>query len=176
VPSTALETAGARLEAEDLVRYRDRAPVVGLAEFMSFGQIFDQDGPTLDKLIAFEGAHIDGHAPLLSGYELNAYAACGIYNCHESTNLAEAEEKLRKGFLVLIRDGSACKDVATLAPLLSLETSPFIAFCTDDRNPLDIAEEGHLDHVIRTAIAAGAPAAAAYRSASWSAGTGFWIG
>ncbi len=175
VPSTALETAGARLSAEDLVRYRDRAPVVGLAEFMSFGDIFAHDGPTLDKLIAFEGAHIDGHAPLLSGYELNAYASCGIHNCHESTSLAEAEEKLRKGFQVLVRDGSACKDAATLAPLLSMETSPFIAFCTDDRNPLDIAEEGHLDHVIRTVIASGAPAAAAYRAATWSAAQGFGL-
>ena len=175
VPSTALETAGARLTAEDLMRYRDRDPVIGLAEFMSFGDVFAHDGPTLDKLIAFEGAHIDGHAPLLSGYELNAYAACGIHNCHESTSLAEAEEKLRKGFQVLVRDGSACKDVATLAPLLTLATSPFIAFCTDDRNPLDIAEEGHLDHVIRTAIAAGAPAAAAYRSATWSAAQGFGL-
>ena len=175
VPSTALETAGARLSADDLVRYRDRGPVIGLAEFMSFGDVFAHDGPTLDKLIAFEGAHIDGHAPLLSGYRLNAYAACGIHNCHESTSLAEAQEKLRKGFQVLIRDGSACKDVATLAPLLNLATSPFIAFCTDDRNPLDIAEEGHLDHVIRTAIAAGAPEAAAYRSATWSAAQGFGL-
>ena len=69
VPSTSLETAGARLEAGDLMRYRDREPVIGLAEFMSFGDIFAHDGPTLDKLIAFEGAHIDGHAPLLSGYQ-----------------------------------------------------------------------------------------------------------
>ncbi len=124
VPSTALETAGARLSADDLARYRHRAPVVGLAEFMSFGNVFAHDGPTLDKLIAFDGAHIDGHAPLLTGYELNAYAACGIHNCHESTSLAEAGEKLRKGFQVLVRDGGACKDVATLAPLLSLEPLP----------------------------------------------------
>ena len=175
VPSTSLETAGARLEAGDLLRYRDREPVIGLAEFMSFGDVFAHDGPTLDKLIAFEGAHIDGHAPLLSGYQLNAYAACGIHNCHESTNVAEAAEKLKKGFQVLIRDGSACKDVATLAPLLTDASAPFIAFCTDDRNPLDIAEEGHLDHVIRTAIAAGAPVAAAYRSATWSAARGFGL-
>ena len=128
VPSTSLETAGARLEAGDLLRYRDREPVIGLAEFMSFGDVFAHDGPTLDKLIAFEGAHIDGHAPLLSGYQLNAYAACGIHNCHESTNVAEAAEKLKKGFQVLIRDGSACKDVATLAPLLTDASAPFIAF------------------------------------------------
>ena len=128
VPSTSLETAGARLGAADLVRYRDHRAVIGLAEFMSFGDIFAHKDEALDKLIAFEGAHIDGHAPLLSGYELNAYAACGIHNCHESTNRAEALEKLRKGFQLLIRDGSACKDVMTLAPLLTEQTSPFIAF------------------------------------------------
>lgn len=173
VPATALETAGARLGAADLVRYRDDPAVIGLAEFMSFHDVFAHDPDALDKLIAFEGAHIDGHAPLLTGKELNAYAACGIHNCHESTNPDEAAEKLRKGFQVLIRDGSACKDAATLAPLLNETTSPFMAFCTDDRNPLDIAEEGHIDHVLRTAIKAGAPVAAAYRAATWSAAQGF---
>ena len=175
VPSTALETAGARLTAADLVKYRHHPAVIGLAEFMSFGDVFAHVDEALDKLIAFEGAHIDGHAPLLSGYELNAYAACGIHNCHESTSRGEALEKLRKGFQLLIRDGSACKDATNLAPLLTERTSPFVAFCTDDRNPIDIAEEGHIDHLIRTAIAAGAPPAAVYRSASWSAAQGFGL-
>ncbi len=173
VPSTALETSGARVTAADLVRYRGHPANVGLAEFMSFDDIFSHTDEALDKLIAFEGAHIDGHAPMLSGHRLNAYAACGIHNCHESTSLPEAAEKLRKGIQVLIRDGSACKDVATLAPLLNDTTSPFIAFCTDDRNPLDIAEEGHIDHLVRSAIAAGAPVAAAYRAATWSGANGF---
>jgi adenine deaminase len=175
VPATPLETAGARLLAADLVRYRDHPSVIGLAEFMSFNDIFDHDPAALDKLVAFAGGHIDGHAPLLSGHRLNAYAACGIHNCHESTGRDEAMEKLRKGFQVLIRDGSACKDVAELAPLLNDVTSPFIAFCTDDRNPLDIAEEGHIDHLIRAAIAAGAPFHAAYRAATWSAAWGFGL-
>lgn len=175
VPSTALETSGARLTAADLVRYRGHPANIGLAEFMSFDDIFAHSDEALDKLIAFEGAHIDGHAPLLTGHRLNAYAACGIHNCHESTSRAEAEEKLRKGFQVLIRDGSACKDVRTLAPLLNDRTSPFIAFCTDDRNPLDIAEEGHIDHLVRSAISAGAPVGAAYRAATWSAANGFGL-
>jgi adenine deaminase len=176
VPATALETSGARVPAADLVRYRGHPANIGLAEFMSFDDIFAHADEALDKLVAFEGAHIDGHAPLLTGHRLNAYAACGIHNCHESTSRQEAEEKLRKGFQVLIRDGSACKDVRTLAPLLTDRTSPFIAFCTDDRNPLDIAEEGHIDHLVRSAIAAGAPVAAAYRAATWSAANGFGLG
>jgi adenine deaminase len=129
----------------------------------------------LDKLSTFFGAHIDGHVPMVSGRELNAYCACGIKNCHESTTLAEATEKLSKGMQVLIRDGSLCKDVATLSPLINDLTSPFLALCTDDRNPLDIAEEGHLDHLIRSAIAAGAPMGAVYRAASWSAAQGFGL-
>lgn len=175
VPSTGLETSGATVTAADLVRYRDHPAVIGLAEFMSYPGIFDHEDDVLDKLVAFDGEHIDGHAPLLSGYELNAYAACGIRNCHESTNLDEAREKLKKGLQVLIRDGSVSKDVAALAPLLNETTSPFIALCTDDRNPLDIGEEGHVDHVIRRAIAGGAPPVAVYRAATWSAANGFGL-
>jgi adenine deaminase len=175
VPATELETAGARLTAADLLRHRHHPKVLGLAEFMNYPGIFRQDPAVLDKLVAFDGAHIDGHAPLLGGYELNAYLACGIRNCHECTRLEEAREKLRKGMQVLIRDGSVCKDVDTLAPLLTGETSPFIAFCTDDRNPLEIAEEGHMDHLVRAAIKRGAPVAHAYRAASWSAAMGFGL-
>jgi adenine deaminase len=175
VPSTAFETAGARLRAADLVPYRNHPKVIGLAEFMSSAEIFAHDDDALDKLVAFDGAHIDGHAPLLTGRELNAYAACGIKNCHETTRADEALEKLHKGLQVLIRDGSVSKDVDTLAPLLTDLTSPFMAFCTDDRNPLDIAEEGHLDRLIRKAIARGAPVAAAYRAATWSAAAGFGL-
>ena len=97
VPSTNLETAGAEVLAADLVRYRDHPSVIGLAEFMNYPGIFDHDDVVLDKLVAFQGAHIDGHAPLVTGYELNAYGACGIHNCHETTNAAEAEEKLEEG-------------------------------------------------------------------------------
>jgi adenine deaminase len=176
VPSTDLETAGARLTAADLVGYRAHPKVVGLAEFMSVRDIFAHADDALDKLVAFAGAHIDGHAPLVTGRELNAYLACGIKNCHESTRADEALEKLRKGMQVLIRDGSVSKDVDALAPLLTDRTSPFIAFCTDDRNPLDIAEEGHIDHLIRKAIRRGAPVAAAYRAATWSAAIGFGLG
>jgi adenine deaminase len=129
----------------------------------------------LAKLAAFSDGHVDGHAPVVTGRDLNAYASCGIRNCHESTRLEEAREKLRKGLQVFLRDGSVSKDVRRLAPLLTPVTSPFLAFCTDDRNPLDIAEEGHVDHLVRTAIAAGVPELAAYRAAAWSAARGFGL-
>ena len=169
VPATELETSGARLEAPDLVRHKDHPKVLGLAEFMNFPGVFHKIDSVLDKLAAFDGRHIDGHAPLLSGRELNAYLSCGIRNCHETTSAPEAMEKLRKGMQVLIRDGSVSKDVHALAPVIQPETSPFLGFCTDDRNPLDIAEEGHMDHLIRTAIGLGAPVAHVYRAATWSA-------
>ncbi len=175
VPATGLETSGARLEAADLVRYRDHPGVLGLAEFMNFPGVFRKLDGVLDKLAAFDGRLIDGHAPLLGGRELNAYLACGIRNCHETTSLPEAMEKLRKGMQVLIRDGSVSKDVRALAPVIRPETSPFLGLCTDDRNPLDIAEEGHMDHLIRSAIALGAPVAHVYRAATWSAARGFGL-
>lgn len=175
VPATHLETAGGRLTAADLVRRRDHPKVVGLAEFMNYPGIFHHDPEVIDKLVAFDGWHIDGHSPMLSGRELNAYLACGIRNCHECTSAGEALEKLRKGMQVLIRDGSVTKDVAALAPLINAETSSFLAFCTDDRNPLDIHEEGHLDHLIRKSIKLGAPVAHVYRAATWSAARGFGL-
>ncbi len=173
VPATELETSGARLEAPDLVRHMNHPKVLGLAEFMNFPGVFHKVDGVLDKLAAFDGRHIDGHAPLVTGKELNAYLSCGIRNCHETTSAAEAMEKLRKGMQVLIRDGSVSKDVHALAPVISAETSPFLGFCTDDRNPLDIAEEGHMDHLIRSAIRLGAPVAHVYRAATWSAARGF---
>ncbi|WP_114391790.1 adenine deaminase [Oleisolibacter albus] len=176
VPATHLETAGARLTADDLVRHRHHPKVIGLAEFMNFPGVLLKDEETLDKLAAFLGSHIDGHSPLVRGKDLNAYLSCGIRNCHECTGLEEAREKIAKGMQVLIRDGSVSKDVDALAPLVDMTTSPFVAFCTDDRNPLDIAEEGHLDHLIRRAIAGGADRTAVYRAATWSAARGFGLG
>ncbi|UEM23962.1 adenine deaminase [Skermanella mucosa] len=175
VPATELETSGARLEAEDLVRHRGHPQVIGLAEFMNFPGVLHKDPKVLDKLAAFQGGHIDGHSPLVTGRDLNAYLSCGIRNCHETTGVEEAREKLRKGMQVLIRDGSVSKDVNTLAPIIDAMTSPFLGFCTDDRNPLDIAEEGHIDHLIRRSIALGAPVESVYRAATWSAARGFGL-
>jgi adenine deaminase len=175
VPATELETSGARLTAEDLLPFRDHPSVLGLAEMMNFPGVLAGDDRVLDKLAAFSGAHIDGHSPLLRGRELNAYLACGVRTCHESTTREEAFEKLRKGMQVLMREGSVSKDVTALAPLFTQATWPFLALCTDDRNPLDILEEGHIDHCVRRAIAAGAPVAAVYRAATWGAAQAFGL-
>ncbi|VDC28048.1 adenine deaminase [Pseudogemmobacter humi] len=175
VPSTHMETAGARLEAADLVPLMDHPKVIGLAEFMNFPGVLMEDPGCLAKLDAFRGRHIDGHAPLLSGRDLNGYLAAGIRTEHEATSAAEAMEKLRKGMRVLIREGSVSKDLHALAEILTERHSPYLCFCTDDRNPLDIAEHGHLDHMIRTAIALGSSPLAVYRAASLSAAEAFGL-
>ena len=175
VPSTDLETAGARLEVEDLLPLRAHPAALGLAEVMNFPGVLAKDPGLLAKLAAFSGVHIDGHAPLLRGPPLNGYLAAGIRTDHECTQVEEAREKLAKGMFVLMREGSIAKNVATLAPLLSDLTWPRMAFCTDDRNPLEIVEEGHIDAAMRIAIAAGAPPLAVYRAASLGAATAFGL-
>jgi len=169
VPATHLETAGARLEIDELLPLAGHPKALGLAEFMNFPGLLAGDPGCLLKLAFFQDRPIDGHAPLLRGLDLNGYLAAGVRTDHETTNLPEALEKLSKGMQILVREGSVSKDLHALAPIITERNSPYIAFCTDDRNPLDIAEEGHLDYMIRTAIALGAPPLAAYRAASVSA-------
>ncbi len=175
VPSTHMETAGARLEAGDLVPLMDHPRVIGLAEFMNFPGVLMRDPACMAKLEAFRGRHIDGHAPLLRGNDLNGYIAAGIRTEHEATRAEEALEKLRKGMRVLIREGSVSKDLAALAPILTERHAPYLCFCTDDRNPLDIGEHGHLDYMIRTAIGLGCSPLAVYRAASLSAAEAFGL-
>ncbi|WP_454683244.1 adenine deaminase [Ancylobacter moscoviensis] len=175
VPATRFETAGATLSAADLVSLRGHPSGIGLAEFMNFPGVLFKDAEALAKLAAFSDGPIDGHAPLLAGRDLNGYIAAGIRTEHEATSLNEAREKLAKGMTVLIREGSVSKDLHALIPLISPDTSAFLAFCTDDRNPLDIAEEGHLDFMIREAIRQGAPLHHVYRVASWSAANAFGL-
>lgn len=175
VPATHLETSGARLAASDLLPLRGHPKVIGLAEFMNFPGVLARDPDCLEKLAAFAGGHVDGHAPLLSGRGLDGYCAAGIRTEHEATGLEEAREKLAKGMTVLVREGSVSKDLHALAPLILPDTAPFMAFCTDDRNPLDIAEQGHLDFIIRTAIRLGARPLDAYRMATISAARAFGL-
>lgn len=175
VPATSFETAGAELAAPDLALLRGHGSGIGLAEFMNFPGVLFADEGCLAKLSLFSDGHIDGHAPLLRGRDLNGYIAVGIRTEHEATGLEEAREKLMKGMSVLIREGSVSKDLHALVPLISADTSAFLAFCTDDRNPLDIAEEGHLDYMIREAIRHGAPRHHVYRVASWSAANAFGL-
>ncbi len=175
VPSTDMETAGARIDAGDLLPLRGHPSGIGLAEFMNYPGVINRDPQAMAKLDAFRGQHIDGHAPMLTGRDLNAYIAAGIRTEHEATTAEEALEKLRKGMRILIREGSVSKDMHALQPILTERTAPYIALCTDDRNPLDIAEHGHLDYMIRTLIALGTPVLAAYRAASLSAAEAFGL-
>lgn len=175
VPATHLETSGADLPIERLLPFRHHPKVIGLAEFMNFPGVVHKDPTCLAKLDAFHGDHIDGHAPLLSGRDLNGYLAAGIRTEHECTNVPEALEKIRKGMHILVREGSVSKDLHALLPIITERLSPFLALCTDDRNPLDIAEEGHLDYMIRTAIAHGVEPLAIYRAASISAARAFGL-
>ncbi|MEM6382612.1 MAG: adenine deaminase [Pseudomonadota bacterium] len=175
VPSSHMETSGARLLADDLAPFMDHPSNIGLAEFMNYPGVIHRDPECLDKLALFAGGHIDGHCPLLSGKDLNAYLAAGISTEHEATKADEAREKLQKGMRVLIREGSCSKDLHALQPLLNDLTAPYMCLCTDDRNPLDIAEHGHLDFMIRTLIALGTSPLAAYRAASLSAASAFGL-
>ena len=175
VPSTHMETAGAALSADDLKQLTGHASGIGLAEFMNYPGVIHRDPEVLKKLQLFVGGHIDGHCPQLIGTDLNAYIAAGISTEHEATTAAEAREKLQKGMRVLIREGSVSKDLNALQPLLTERTASYMCLCTDDRNPLDIAEEGHLDHMIRTLIAKGTEPLAAYRAASLSAAEAFGL-
>jgi adenine deaminase len=175
VPATHLETSGARLEAKDLLPFKTHPKVLGLAEMMNVPGVLNKDPSVMHKLAAFSDVQIDGHSPLLSSYDLNAYIAAGIRNCHETTSAAEAREKLAKGMQILIREGTVSKDLAALAELLTTERAPFLALCTDDRNPLDIAEEGHIDYMIRAAIGRGVRPLDAYRAATWSAARHFGL-
>ncbi len=175
VPATPLETSGARIEAHDLRNVAHHPKVIGLAEMMNYPGVLAKDPGCLDKLAQFAGRHIDGHAPLLRGRDLNGYLAAGIRTDHECTGEAEAREKLSKGMTVLIREGSVSRDLRALLGLVTEALSPFVAFCTDDRNPLDIHEHGHIDHMVREAIRLGAPPLAAYRAASHSAARAFGL-
>ncbi|WLS07690.1 adenine deaminase [Shinella sumterensis] len=175
VPATHLETSGADLPVERLLPFRDHPKVIGLAEFMNFPGVIHKDPVCLAKLEAFQGGHIDGHAPLLLGNDLNGYLSAGIRTEHECTTAEEALEKIRKGMHILIREGSVSKDLLALLPIMTERLSPFLALCTDDRNPLDIAEQGHLDYMIRTAIAHGRAPLAVYRAASISAAKAFGL-
>ena len=177
VPATELETVGRPAgDRRPAAAARAIRRPLGLAEVMNFPGVLARDPGLLAKLAAFAGSHVDGHAPLLRGLPLNGYLAAGIRTDHECTQLDEAREKLAKGMFILMREGSIAKNVAALAPLLTDLTWPRMAFCTDDRNPLEIVEEGHIDAAMRIAIAAGAPTLAVYRAASLGAATAFGLG
>ncbi|MDB6176157.1 adenine deaminase [Paracoccus sp. Z330] len=175
VPSTDMETSGAQIDADDLQRVMNHPSGIGLAEFMNYPGVIHRDPKVIEKLALFDGKHIDGHCPQLGGRDLNAYISAGIRTEHEATTAQEALEKLRKGMRVLIREGSVSKDLEALQPILTDATSAYLCLCTDDRNPLDIGEHGHLDYMIRRLIQLGSSPLAAYRAASLSAAEAFGL-
>lgn len=166
VPSTHMETAGSELLWYDLNVLINNPWVLGLGEMMNYQGVLALESDVLDKLRAFAGQRIDGHAPGLSGRDLSAYVAAGIRSDHESTTIGEAREKLRQGMWVMIREGSTARDLAELLPLVTPENSRHCMFVTDDRHPADLMDEGHINYSIKKAIALGLPPVAAIQMAT----------
>ncbi len=155
VPATHMETSGARLEAHDLEPLLSSKWVLGLAEVMNYPGVVQADEGMIDKLIMFYEKVLDGHCPALSGKALNAYVTAGIRSEHECTTVEEALEKLRLGMTIFIREGTATRNLRPLLPLITPENHHFICFCTDDRVPASLLDDGSIDYMIRVAIQEG---------------------
>lgn len=166
VPSTDMETSGARLEFYDLAPLLRDPWVLGLAEVMNYPGVVGGDRRMLEKISAFNGRVIDGHCPGLTGKGLNAYVAAGVMSDHECTTVEEAREKLRRGMTILIREASGARNLRPLLPLVTPENERRICFCTDDRQPSDLLDEGSIDHMIRVAVAEGLNPVTAIRMAT----------
>ena len=157
VPATPLETAGARLTADDLKLMIADERVAGVAELMNFPGVFLGAKSELAKIDAGKGKCVDGHAPGLRGKNLNAYVLAGVRSDHESTEVAEAREKLRLGMHILLREGSTERNLAHLLPLINSYNAQNCSFATDDKLAGDLVNEGHIDHCVRKAIRLGLP-------------------
>ena len=155
VPATHLETSGARLEADDIQRVLRWRGCIGLGEVMNFPGVVSGNEGILRKINFTGGKIIDGHAPGVSGKDLNAYIAAGIYSDHESVTLNEAEEKLRRGMFVMLREGSSEKNLDALLPLVTDKTYKRCMFVVDDRSCVDLLRDGDIDAVVRKAIRSG---------------------
>lgn len=156
VPASHMETSGATLGTREVAELLADSRVVGLAEMMNFPGVVRGAEGVLEKVaLGLEKGLVDGHAPGLRGRALQAYAAAGISTDHECFTMEEAEEKLALGMRVLIREGSAARNLEALLPAVRPETLHRFCFCTDDRHPADLMDEGHIDHVVRRAIDAG---------------------
>lgn len=174
VPATHMETAGAQLEAADLVSVLDDPYTLGLAEMMNYPGTVYGDAGVLAKLQAFAGKPLDGHAPGLRGPALNAYVVAGIGSDHECTTVEEAAEKLDRGLYILIREATNAHNLATLLPLITPANSRRCCFCTDDRQPADLLDQGGIDYMVRTAIAYGIEPLTALQMATLN--TAEWFG
>lgn len=166
VPATAFETAGARLTADDLKLMIADERIAGVAELMNYPGVYLGMESELEKIHAGKGKNIDGHAPGLRGKNLNAYVLAGVRSDHESTELAEAQEKLRTGMHILLREGSTERNLGTLVGLINSHNAMNCSFATDDKLAGDLASEGHIDHCVRKAIKAGLPPVTALQIAT----------
>ncbi len=155
VPATSMETSGARLEAGDLAPLLSDPWVLGLAEMMNYPGVINGDEGVLDKLDLYRDRVLDGHSPAVRGKPLNAYVTAGIMSDHESTTIDEALEKLRLGLTIFIREGTTTHNLRALLPLIKPENYGRLCFCTDDRVPASLIDEGSIDHMVRVAIASG---------------------
>ncbi len=166
VPATPLETSGATVTAEDIGSYIPRNRVAGIAEMMNFPGVFLGWDSELRKLEQRNGKEVDGHSPGLSGKNLNAYILAGIGSDHECTGPEEAREKLRLGMHILVREGTAERNLHALLPLVTPENSRNFSFATDDKHPADLMDEGHIDYHVREAIKVGIPPVIAIQMAT----------
>jgi adenine deaminase len=155
VPATNLETSGASLDAQALRQVLRWKNCIGLGEVMNFPGVLNGDEAVLDKIALARGKVVDGHAPGLSGKDLNAYIAAGIQSDHESVSLAEAREKLERGMFIMIREGSTEKNLEALLPLVTNKTYRRFMLVVDDRSCLDLLRDGDIDAVLRKTISHG---------------------
>jgi adenine deaminase len=155
VPATNLETSGALINSEDIKKWIDHPRILGLGEMMNFPGVIHREPEVLRKISIVREKPVDGHAPLLSGRDLSAYIIAGIGSDHESSNKEEALEKIRKGMFVMIREGSAARNMKTLLPLVSQSNSRFFGFVTDDRHPDFLMDFGHINSMVKEAIKSG---------------------
>lgn len=166
VPATAFETSGASLKGFDLYPLLTEKWVLGIGEVMNYPGVLARDQDILDKITMADVKRVDGHAPNLTGRDLCAYVAAGVRSDHEGTSVEEVQEKLRLGLHIMIREGSLTKNLKALLPLVTANNINRCFFVTDDRHPRDILEEGHIDYMVRTAIAAGVDPVSAIRLAT----------
>lgn len=173
VPASPLETSGANLRAVDLESLLPHENLLGLAEMMNFPGVLEAYPEVTDKLLLFQDRIIDGHAPLLTGRDLNAYIAGGIRSDHECTGASEAAEKLSKGMAVMIREGSQSKDLEKLLGIVNDHTWPHCMFVSDDVHPDDLIRRGHMNAVVNRAMSSGMEPVRAIALATWTAANYF---
>lgn len=177
VPATEIDESGAELDCNDIDLYLDNKKVLGLAEMMNYVGVINGDKNVLSKIVTSQAHHkkIDGHAPELSGNDLNAYIAAGVYSDHECSTFGNALEKLRKGQFIMIREGTAAHNLKALMPLLTQQYYSRCMFATDDKHPSDLLYGGHIDYIVKQALKNGADPIVALKTATHHAARYFLL-